>query len=157
MRMVPPGSPCSRPSFRGSTMSGSWGTRCATGGSVARRTSPPRSGVSLSTSSGAAGGLGGGRGFDDSAAAHDGHSPGDCFDDGQVVADEQACDTEIATQTVEQSQDLRLHADVERGDRLVADQEIGTKRQSAGDADTLSLASFKCILMAPQHLGVQTE
>ena len=44
-------------------------------------------------------------------------------------------------QLLEQHQDLRLHADVERRDRLVGEDQVGTQRERAGDADALAMAA----------------
>src|SRR5262249_12577399 len=43
----------------------------------------------------------------------------------------------------EQIEDLRLDRDVERGDRLIADDESGIEDEGAGDGDALSLAARK--------------
>ena len=57
------------------------------------------------------------------------------------MSDEQVGQAEFAPQVQEQVQDLRLDGDVERRDRLVADDELRTQRQSPGDADALALTT----------------
>jgi hypothetical protein len=61
--------------------------------------------------------------------------------DREVVADEQVGQPELALQVLHQVQDLRLHRDVERRGRLVADQELGVGGQRARDRDALALAA----------------
>ena len=50
-----------------------------------------------------------------------------------------------ALQVAHQVQHLRLHRDVERGGRLVADQEPRLRRQRAGDRDPLPLAARELV------------
>ena len=59
---------------------------------------------------------------------------------------------EFFAQPHEKIQHLRLDRHVERGDRFVADQEIGLHRQRAGDADARALAAGKLVRKAP-HRG----
>lgn len=59
----------------------------------------------------------------------------------EVVADEEVAHAEVALQVHEQVEDLALHGQVERGDGLVADDELGLQRQGPGDADALELAA----------------
>ena len=76
---------------------------------------------------------------------------GDLADDGEVVGDEQVGDAEVALQLDEQLEDLGLHGDVERRDRLVADDELGLDRQRAGDGDALALAAGQLGRLALQR------
>ena len=70
--------------------------------------------------------------FDDAAMLHHGDVVADLGRDAQIVGDEQQRDAEPGLDFVEQFQHLRLHRDVERGDRLVRHQHIGIERQRAG-------------------------
>ena len=63
------------------------------------------------------------RGLDDLAGIHHGDPVRDARDDAEVVRDQQERDAELALQIGEQPQDLRLDGDVERGRRLVGDQQ----------------------------------
>ena len=81
--------------------------------------------------------------FDDAPSVHHGHAMRDLPDDGQVVRDEEVVEPAVALKLEEQVEDLRLHRDVERRDRLVADQERGSTRQRAGDADALPLPAAR--------------
>lgn len=65
----------------------------------------------------------------------------DVPDHGQVVADEEVAHAEVALEVHEQVQDLALHREVERGDGLVADDEVGFQGQGPRDADALELAA----------------
>ncbi|HEY1624317.1 MAG TPA: hypothetical protein VGG16_11015 [Streptosporangiaceae bacterium] len=63
-------------------------------------------------------------------------------------------DAGLGADVREQVEDLRLHRDVERGDRLVEHQDGGLDRQRAGDRDDLTLlvasfAIFGCVYLAP--------
>ncbi len=61
--------------------------------------------------------------------------------DGEVVGDEQVGEPEVPLEVLEEVEDLRLDGDVERGDGLVADDQLGVEREGAGDADALALAA----------------
>ena len=68
------------------------------------------------------------------------HAVGDVLDDADVVGDEEVGQSEFALQGLEPVQDLRLHADIQRRGRLVADDHLGLHRQRAGDGDGDALA-----------------
>jgi hypothetical protein len=67
---------------------------------------------------------------------------------GEVVGDEQIGQPQALAQRLEQVDDLRLDRDVERRDRLVADDEVGLDRERAGDADALALAAAELVRVA---------
>ena len=77
--------------------------------------------------------------------------------DVQVVRDEDVGQAEVALQVLEQVQDLRLHGDVERRDRLVADDQLRVDRERAGDADALALAAGELVREAVVVLRVETD
>ena len=56
-------------------------------------------------------------------------------------------------QLVEQDQDLRLDADVERRHRLVGEDEVRAERERAGDADALALAARELVRIAARRDG----
>ncbi len=66
--------------------------------------------------------LPGRRVLDDAPEIHDDDAVGDMLHHAQIVTDEEIGQVEIAPQLHEQIQDLRLDRDVERCDRLVADE-----------------------------------
>ena len=66
------------------------------------------------------------RELDDAAAAHHRDPVGDVVDHRQIVRDEQIGEAELLLQVLQQIEDLRLHRNVERRDRLVADDRSGS-------------------------------
>ena len=75
----------------------------------------------------------------------------------QVVGDEDEGDAELALELVEQRDHLRLDRDVEGGDRLVGDDELGLERQRAGDGDALALAAGELVRVALRVLGREAD
>ena len=61
------------------------------------------------------------------------------LDDGQIVGDEKIRQVALFLQGFQQVDDLRLNGDVQRGDRLIADDELRVQGQRTGNADTLAL------------------
>ncbi len=61
----------------------------------------------------------------------------------EIVRDEQDRHVTLAALLVEEPQDLRLHRDVERGRRLVGDQEVGIGAKRRGDHHALSETAGK--------------
>ena len=72
--------------------------------------------------------------LDDAAEVHDDDAVADVPDDAEIVADEQVGERKRALQLDEQVEHLRLDRDVERGDGLVAHEELGLHRARARDA-----------------------
>ena len=54
-----------------------------------------------------------------------------------VVGDEDHRDAGILFEILEQVHDLRLHADIERGGRLIEDEQIGVEHERGGDDHAL--------------------
>src|SRR5699024_9647699 len=86
--------------------------------------------------------------LDDLAEIHHGDPYGDVSNDRKVVGDEEIGQPELVLQILEQVDDLRLNRDIERGNRLVADDEIRICGERAGDADTLSLTAGELVRVA---------
>ena len=59
----------------------------------------------------------------------------------QVVRDEKVGELAVALEISQKIDHLRLNRDIESRYRLVADNEAGLDRESAGDSDSLSLAA----------------
>jgi hypothetical protein len=76
---------------------------------------------------------------------HHRDAPGDLAHHREVVSDEEVGEAPLPLEVGEQVQHLRLHRDVERGDRLVADDERRLHRERPGDADPLALASGELV------------
>jgi hypothetical protein len=75
------------------------------------------------------------RAFDDPARIHDGDAVAHARDDAEVVRDEQHAHAGLALDVLQKLEVLRLDRDVERGGRLVGDQQrrIAGERDRAGD------------------------
>src|SRR3546814_20922713 len=75
----------------------------------------------------------------EAAKIHEADEVENVIDCGEIVANEKVSEAQIALEPIHQVQDLRLHRDVERRGRLVANQEFRVAGQSAGDGDALAL------------------
>ena len=82
-------------------------------------------------------------GLDQLAIAHHRDAVGDFGDHAHVMGDEQHRGAVIALQVADQRQDLLLRGDVERGGRLVRDQQLRLQHQRHRDHDALALAAGK--------------
>ena len=87
--------------------------------------------------------------LDDPAEVHHGDPRRDELDDREIVRDEDVGQPEPLLQVAQQVHDLRLDRDVERGHRLVADDEARLDGERAGDADALPLAAGELVRVAP--------
>ena len=88
------------------------------------------------------------RHLDDLPEVHDDDPIRDVPDDREIVGDEQVRETELGLQLLEQIDDLRLDRDVQRRDRLVADEELGVQGQRPGEADPLALPAGELVGVA---------
>ena len=79
--------------------------------------------------------------LDDLAVLHHAKPIGDPAHDAEVMGDEQQRHAEPLLDVLEKLDDLRLHRDIERGGRLVGDQEVGLIGERHGDHDALALAA----------------
>ena len=80
-------------------------------------------------------------GLDDLAGVHHGDPVAGLRDDAQVVGDQQHAHAGFGAQLQDQLQDLVLHRDVERGGRLVGDQQARPAGQRDGDQHALAHAA----------------
>ncbi len=90
------------------------------------------------------------------ALAHHHHAVGDLADDAEVVADEQHAHAPLGLQAREQVEDLALDGHVERGGRLVGDEQLRLAGERHGDHDALLLAARQLVRIgaqAPPRLG----
>ena len=83
--------------------------------------------------------------LDDAAQVHHRDPLGDLPHDGEVVGDEEVGQPAVALQVGQQVEHLRLHRDVERRDRLVADDEARLDRERPRDPDALALATGELV------------
>src|SRR6516225_4642451 len=77
----------------------------------------------------------------DTAEIHHRDAVADRFDHGEIVRDEQQRQPEPRLHLLQQIEDLRADRNVERGDRLVADDEFGIEHERLRDADALAKAN----------------
>ena len=83
--------------------------------------------------------------FDDFTLLHDDHPVTQMVDQRQVMADEHQAQPHIGLQVGEQVEDLALHGDVERRNRLVGDQQAGPGDDGAGNGNALALPAGKLV------------
>ena len=83
--------------------------------------------------------------LDDLAVVHDADDVGDAPHDAEVVGDEQQAHAEPLADVGQQFEDLRLHRHVERGGRLVGDQQVGLVRKRHGDHHALALPAGQLV------------
>ena len=99
--------------------------------------------------------LGGRAGLDDLARVHHHHPVGHLGDDAEVVGDQHQPEAHLLLQLPEQLQHLGLHGDVERGGRLVGDDDVGLHRQRHGDHHPLALAAGELVrILGARALGL---
>ena len=91
--------------------------------------------------------------LDNAAEIHHADAARHVPDHGEVVADEEIGEAELVLQVAHQIEDLRLHRDIERRGRLVADDELGFRGQRARDRDPLPLAAGKFVRKFPAIVG----
>ena len=97
------------------------------------------------------------RQFDHVAQIHDADSVGNVLDNGKIVRDEQIGQVALFLQIGQQVDNLALDGHVQRGNRLVTDDELRLHRQTAGNADALALAAGELVREAMQEVARQTR
>ena len=86
--------------------------------------------------------------LDDLAGIHNADPVGEFAHDAEIVGNEQHRHAEPLLRVLEQFQNLRLHRDVERGGRLVGDQQVRLVRQRHGNHHALTLAARELMRIA---------
>ena len=81
----------------------------------------------------------------------------DVADHRQVVGDEQVRQVELLPKVLQQVDDLRLDGDIQRRHRFIQHQELRLDRQSAGDADALTLAAAELVRISRREIGLQRD
>ena len=97
------------------------------------------------------------RRLDDLAEIHHGDAVGDVLDHGEIVRDEDVGQPKPVLQLAQQVEDLRADRDVERRDRLVADDQFRLDRERAGDGDALALAAGEFVRIAPRRAAARAR
>src|SRR6185437_4788303 len=95
--------------------------------------------------------------LDDAAEIHHRDAVADMLDHAEVVADHDVSQPELVLELEQQVYDLRPDRDVERRDRLIANDQLGFQDQRAGDADALALAAGEFVRVAVGVLGTQAH
>ena len=92
--------------------------------------------------------LGDRAGLDGLARVHDAEPVAGLEDEAEVVADEEHRRAELAAEILDELDDAGLDGDVERGGRLVEDEECRLRHQRHGDDDALLLAAGELVRVA---------
>ena len=97
--------------------------------------------------------------LDDATALEDREAVRESGRDREVVADQHERHAVRRDEAGEQVEDLRLGRHVERGGRLVRDQQTRRQRDSHGDRDALALAARQFVRIAPERhaIGLETD
>jgi hypothetical protein len=90
--------------------------------------------------------------LDQAPVLHHGNAVGDLGHDAEVVGDEDHPHPLLALQLADQRQDLCLRGHVERGGRLVGDEDVGFEGQGHRDHRALALAAGKLVRVGRQDL-----
>ena len=93
----------------------------------------------------------------DLAQIHDSHAVTDVPHHAQVVCDEDVSQPQPVLQIFQKVDDLGLNRNVQCGNRLIADDQIGVQGQRAGQTDTLSLPPGELVWVPAHHLRVQAD
>ena len=73
------------------------------------------------------------------------------------MGDKQIRRTKLVLKFLEQVQNLGLNGNIQSGNGLVADDQLGLQSERAGDADTLTLTARELVRIAVDVLGVQAD
>ncbi len=95
--------------------------------------------------------------LDQLAEVHDTDPIRDMRHDGQVVGDEEIGQLEIVLELTQQVEHLGLNRHIERGDRLVADDEIRVERQRARDTNALALTARELVRVAVGEVAIESD
>ncbi len=92
--------------------------------------------------------LAGRRELDDAPQVHDADAVRDMVDHREIVRDEEVSEPHPPLQIAHQVQNLRLHRNVERRGRLVADEKARLRRQRTGNRNPLALTAGELVRIA---------
>jgi hypothetical protein len=91
--------------------------------------------------------------LDDLPEVHHRYPIGQMLNDGEIVANEEESQAELVLEVRKEVDDLSLDGNIKGGDRLVADDQAGTGRECARNADALALAAREFVREAPHGIG----
>ena len=98
-----------------------------------------------------------GRDLDDLAEIHDRDPVGDVPHHAEVVGDEDVSEAQLVLQVVQEVDHLRADRDVQGGDRLVRDDQLGVEGERPGHPDPLALAAGELVGVAVDVLRRQPD
>src|SRR5262245_6336832 len=98
-----------------------------------------------------------GRELLDAAEVEDREPVAEVLRDRKVVDDEDVREREALLEAAQQVHHLRLNGDVQCGDRLVEDDELGIEDQGARERDPLALAAGERVRLTSGLLGVEAD
>ena len=75
----------------------------------------------------------------------------------QIVADEEISELVALLQIAQEIDDLRLHRHVERGGRLIQDQELRLEHERTGNGDALALAAGEFMRVAVLRRRIESD
>ena len=93
--------------------------------------------------------------LDDLAKIHDRDTVCHVLDDREIMTDEEQRQAKFPH--LKQIDDLRLDGDVERRDRLVADDQVRLRRERPCDADALALSALEFVRPSVQRITRQVH
>src|SRR5579862_1918089 len=100
---------------------------------------------------------GGRRDFHHFSEVEDQHPLAESTDHGEVVTDEQQAQRLLAFEPGEERDDLPLGRDIERADRLIADQQPRLENHRPRDTDALALASAQFMAVTSGEGRVESD
>ncbi|KAG1244961.1 hypothetical protein G6F65_021513 [Rhizopus arrhizus] len=83
--------------------------------------------------------------FDDAAGVHHGHVVGQTGHNGQIMRDPDQAGAVLLRQLLHFGQDLRLDGDVQRGGRLIRDDQVGAVQHGNGNGHALAHAARQLV------------
>ena len=98
-----------------------------------------------------------GRQFRDLAQIHYRHLIGEMPNHRQIVTDEPICQAESILQFFKQVDHLGLDGNIQRGDWLIADDQVRVKREGAGNSDPLASSPRKFVRIPVGEFRIETD
>ncbi len=92
--------------------------------------------------------------LDEFPGAHDGDPCGDLRHHRKAVRDQQVGQAKLLLQFLQQYQHLCTNGNIQRGNRLIGNDQLRPQNQRARDADALALAAGKFVRIARRRLFV---
>jgi len=95
--------------------------------------------------------------FHDFAQIHHSHAVADVANHAEIVGNEDIGEAELVLEFFQQVDDLGLNGDIQRGDGLIADDQVGIDGQGTGNADALALTARKFVRVTIDKIGVEAD